>query len=663
MHVPADQPDGSTDTARDDRAQRTHAAVYQFLARRNRGENITVEEFSAGYPDLTPDLSLALEAGLRQLRQVMDAERAAPSVSNSSDDTRAKSVPEQSPPELRRPIVRGYRIVQELNAGAQGMVYEAIQESTGRTVALKVVSGFTRNSVTRFEREARALAGLSHPGVVSIIDRGRTAEDAYFLVMEYVRGEDLDKWVDSQPRNAETQHQIVVMFSKIARAIEAAHSQGIIHRDLKPSNIRIDVHGQPRIVDFGLAQLVGESREFAARQLTVTGNIIGSIPWASPEQAAGETQKLSAASDIYSLGVLLYRSLTNRSPYSVEGPLYQVTQRICKAPPIAPRNIPDPPFGSIDDGLSEILLRCLEKDPAKRFDSGTSLAVALNAYLAGSFRPRRRQSVGKKIAVFLAMLYSVAFVIWLAHHAENKESAPSIISLPKFTNSIGMQFVEIPGGRFKMGSAINEPGHQDNEREHVVRLSRPFFIACTEVTRGQYRRVMDSLPSDAGDGANDLPIDHVSWNDARNFCEKLQAIDGRKYRLPTEAEWEYACRAGTLTPFTWMGHVEDIAWFSSNSDKRLHPVASKVSNQWGLFDMQGNAAEWVLDHYVSNLGSAESEDPFRNNSAGVGIVRGGNVFFDSEACRSACRSPLPFLRAEQGVGFRVVSGSKLDSGK
>src|SRR5690242_8337831 len=151
MHASADQPDDS-DAVSTERAERVRMTVYQFLVRRNKGENLDVASYAAEFPDLMPELKDALEAGVHHLRHVFDANRAA-------GDHEICNV--------RRPIVTGYRFVKIISAGAQGTVYEAIQESTRKTVAIKVVQGFTRHSVTRFEREAHVLAGLSDPGIVS----------------------------------------------------------------------------------------------------------------------------------------------------------------------------------------------------------------------------------------------------------------------------------------------------------------------------------------------------------------------------------------------------------------------------------------------------------------------------------------------------------------
>src|SRR4051812_42236274 len=236
----------SRDGAPEEREARIRAVVFEFLSRKNKGEPVDPAEWERARPELLPELHDALERGLKQLRQFSDSERAhgAENTSNAP----AQSQLTRDPAPLRpRPIIRNYRLIREISAGAQGTVFEATQEVTGRTVAVKVVAWVSRNSAARFEREVQALATLNHPGIVGVIDRGRTADDAYFLVMEYVNGVDLNEWVAARRGSGSAQREVVAMFAKIASAIEAAHEQGIIHRDLKPSNIRVDQFGQPRI--------------------------------------------------------------------------------------------------------------------------------------------------------------------------------------------------------------------------------------------------------------------------------------------------------------------------------------------------------------------------------------------------------------------------------
>lgn len=221
-------------------------------------------------------------------------------------------------------------------------------------------------------------------------------------------------------------------------------------------------------------------------------------------------------------------------------------------------------------------------------------------------------------------------------------------------NSIGMQLTLIPAGRFTMGVAN---GVSDEKSAHQVRLSQPFMLGVHEVTQEQYVEVMGSNPSIFKAPQN--PVENVSWEDAMNFCRKLSALPeeraaGRVYRLPTEAEWEYACRAGTTTSYGFGDDASDLgeyAWYSNNSDG-THPVGQKQPNAWGLYDMHGNVWEWCADWY-GDYPSGTVTDPMGAQSGSNHVFRGGSWDYLAGDCRSSYRGRYyPSLR--NSLGFRVV---------
>jgi formylglycine-generating enzyme required for sulfatase activity len=225
------------------------------------------------------------------------------------------------------------------------------------------------------------------------------------------------------------------------------------------------------------------------------------------------------------------------------------------------------------------------------------------------------------------------------------------------SNSIGMKFVYIPPGTFIMGSPKNEPGRSDDETQHEVTLTRGFYIQTTEVTQEQWERVMDNNPAIFKDCGENCPVEYVSWHDVQRFIEKLNTKESTKrYRLPTEAEWEYACRAGTQTAFSFGNDkdtLSDYGWHRFNSRKPTHPVGWKEPNLWGLHDMHGNVAEWCQDSY-DDYPSQNVTDPTRPSEGYGRVLRGGSCNDFAENCRAAFRNSIGPGFELNHVGFRLV---------
>jgi formylglycine-generating enzyme required for sulfatase activity len=229
---------------------------------------------------------------------------------------------------------------------------------------------------------------------------------------------------------------------------------------------------------------------------------------------------------------------------------------------------------------------------------------------------------------------------------EHKSSIPPLNA--PIINSIGMKLMPIPAGNFTMG--LNRGAINDGEKlRHEVTLSHPFYIACTQVTQAQFQAVMGKNPSKFP--GEDRPVENVSWLQAQAFCEKLSDRERKKYHLPTEAEWEYACRAGSDSDARVK--LDTIAWFQDNSGDTTHPVGKKLPNAWGLFDMRGNVLEWCQDWYgeytISNV-----VDPV-GPTAGLGrVLRGGCWGLIAEMCTSTGRLMNRPENHGGSLGFRVV---------
>lgn len=246
-------------------------------------------------------------------------------------------------------------------------------------------------------------------------------------------------------------------------------------------------------------------------------------------------------------------------------------------------------------------------------------------------------------------------------------------------NSIGMTLVRIPPGSFTMGSPEKELHRQKDETPHEVAITKAFYLGNLEVTQGQYEKIMESNPSHfsaKGGGKQQVldrdtssyPVERVSWSDAVEFCNKLSSKEGKTYRLPTEAEWEYACRAGTTTVFhhgndfnSTLGNINGLSWSSYGKEtsgpfyRRTTGVGEYKRNAFGLYDMHGNVQEWCSDWYDADYyKSSPKSDPPGAQKGTERVLRGGAWPSSAKACRSAARNHLPPEEKTYTTGFRVV---------
>jgi formylglycine-generating enzyme required for sulfatase activity len=239
----------------------------------------------------------------------------------------------------------------------------------------------------------------------------------------------------------------------------------------------------------------------------------------------------------------------------------------------------------------------------------------------------------------------------------------------EITNSIGMKLVLIPKGKFMMGSPESEEGRYDDETQHEVTISKDYYLGVTEVTQGQYEKVIGTNPSKfqkqviLDKDSSMYPVEKVTWEVAVVFCKKLSDLPeekkvGRVYRLPTEAEWEYACRAGSNSAYSFGESsklLSDYAWCGENSNLQTHPVGEKRQNAWGLYDMHGNVWEWCSDWYGGYDNNSVS-DPVGLTKGSLRVLRGGGVF-DWANCRSAYRGGGDSSLRVSSYGFRVALSS------
>ncbi len=294
------------------------------------------------------------------------------------------------------PSIPGYEALAEVRRGGQGVVYRATQAGTRRSVAIKLMHASAASAGEarrRFEREVDLVAALRHPQIVSVYDSGIASDGRPYLVMEFVDGQSLDEHLRTMgPATSRDVRRVVELFVEIAEGVQFAHQRGVIHRDLKPSNIRVDRTGRARVLDFGLAKGVrsdasaggsvsGSPNAFGSHMETISGSgqFLGSLAWASPEQAQGDLRDLDVRTDVYSLGVMMYNALSGEFPYTVSGTLRQVLENIERTPARSLRQSAP----HINDELSTIVMHCLAKERERRYASAGELASDLRRYLSG----------------------------------------------------------------------------------------------------------------------------------------------------------------------------------------------------------------------------------------------------------------------------------------
>ena len=308
----------------------------------------------------------------------------------------------QTPP-LQPLVIKRYRILRQLGIGGQSVIYLAIQEATGQKVAIKVPREgryITKLERRRFEREIELVAQLKHPNIISIFDSGLTEDGRKYYVMDYVRGQHLHEY----RRNKKlTLDETLKLFATVCYAVQFAHQRGVIHRDLKPSNILVDADGNPKILDFGLARSMSAS---AQTVVSMTQELLGTLPYMSPEQTRGDPDEIDTRTDVYALGVILYELLTGKYPYPVTGNVVDVLRTITEVEPSPPSRQWTPDEGihgrshrrlrrgecPIDNEVHTIVLKALSKDRDRRYQSARELADDIGRYLANEPIEAKRDS-------------------------------------------------------------------------------------------------------------------------------------------------------------------------------------------------------------------------------------------------------------------------------
>jgi formylglycine-generating enzyme required for sulfatase activity len=608
-----------------------------------------------------------------------------------------------------------YRVEARIGAGAHGAVYRAVHmQNTGFRVAIKMVREELlgdEDFLGALKRECMRLERLEHPSVVRFrdlcIEDGRVA-----MIMELLVGHDLHRRITEGPLPVD---EVVRVGVAVLSGLEHAHDKDVVHRDIKPSNIYLCDDGRVKLLDFGVAraadntvatrsgQVVGTLDYIAPERFGEAGAgrasdvyAVGLVMW---EMLAGRP----ACPDgevVQKLGWHL----------GVGAPDIRAARPDCPvwlAEVIRSLAVQDPAARPVDGGAALALLNKVREAASRGADPRSVVgdqtpppdtvtvaklaksALKAAAALAAGARKREQTRIRGRVRIsvrgwlVLAALLLVLVItgivgaLWLVQGSQTPATAEltdvsaiaAVIAPVVTSNSLGMEFVELAPGDFTMGSPALERGGSD-ETPHPVTLTRSFSMAATEVTQDQYRALVGSNPSHFSSCGPDCPVERVSWNDAVRFANALSKKEGLRpaysgsgssvtwdhstdgYRLPTEAEWEYAARAGQVTRYSGSNTVGEVAWTSANSDGKTHTVAQKQGNSWGLYDMSGNVWEWCWDWY-DRYGEASS-DPAGSRSGAARVTRGGSWVHIPRRTRVANRRGRNPSARTSKLGFRLV---------
>ena len=590
-----------------------------------------------------------------------------------------------------------YRIIRYIANGGFGITYLAEHPLLKKRVVIKelyvkewcnrdsrgfVTVGVTANRArysklhAKFISEAQVQCQLDHPGVVKVTDVFEENGTAYY-VMDFIDGESLK---DRMQRlgHGMPEAEALGYIRQVCDALAYVHSLNRLHLDIKPGNIMIDRKGHAILIDFGV------SKQYEAESGENHSTLLGATPgYSSPEQKSGEMRYFSPASDIYSLGATLYNLLTGKvvpttdlrtSGVPVPPLPAEITPATSEAIEAAlqlekdrrPQSIAA--FLEILDGGAIAEAELVEEDPPEPpRESDTTLIPDKptppkpprknppKPSETEKPNPRlRRKWLWSSLAILLGVAIVVAIVLMKQGNdvsdkvsiEEIPEAADNPQELETFTvNGVSFDMVRVEGGTFEMGS--NDSEAYDDEKPVHSETVRDFYIGSTEVTQNLWEAVMGSNPSKFHGG--NLPVENVSWNDCQTFCERLSDLTGRNFRLPTEAEWEYAARGGNRSrgyKYSGSDDIGSVAWYWDNSNSKTHPVASKQSNELGLYDMSGNVWEWTSDLWSDNYNS--------NRGGSYRVYRGGSWSNDARFCRSASRFNGSLAYRYYSLGLRLA---------
>lgn len=605
-----------------------------------------------------------------------------------------------------------YDIVEPLGKGAMGILYKGFDPLIKRYVALKTIqlefSEPQDDDITqRFHREAQAAGNLNHPNIVGIYEYGEDNGRAY-IAMEYVEGQTLAELI--KQKHAFTLNEIHSILTSVFTVLDYSHRKGVIHRDIKPGNIMINNAGKVKVMDFGIARI--ESSE-----LTQTGTILGTPGYMSPEQLIGE--KVDFRTDIYSAGIVLYEMLTGERAYtgsSFASVIYKIINN--DLPP--PSNLKP----TLPETLDVLVAKACAKQAKDRYQSAAEFSSALKEALAASHDAATRSvdhvppgkppthtpseassnasSPSRKRVWAFGATVVVACLALAGWFLRPSPPVTETVSLPEPGSTFKdcdtcPEMVVLPGGGFMQGESTPDFDRENNEsQQQLGSVKFPLAISRYEITKAEFERFANETGHD-GRGCNIYdgtwsqkadrswkspgfaqgethPATCISWKDASDYLRWLSDKTGEKYRLLSEAEWEYAALAGnasgrTDAPLTAQTcESANVADRSAETvypgwrifdcrDRYVHtaPVGSYRANAFGIHDMLGNVFEWVADCWDdTNAETPQDGNSWKGGDCQRRVLRGGSWFTAPEYVRVSFRNRFDADYRSSSFGFRVA---------
>jgi formylglycine-generating enzyme required for sulfatase activity len=553
-----------------------------------------------------------------------------------------------------------YRALKLLGQGGFGKTFKAVDEDQPRK-PLCVIKQFafsnnhpkTRQIALKlFYEEAQHLETLGKHDQIPELLAYFDVEGQPCLVQQFIDGQDLEQELAIAGTFNQTKIRELLESLLPVLGFLHHHSPPVIHRDIKPANIiRRRSDGGLVLVDFGAAKQATQS------MLAKTGTAIGSAEFAAPEQAR---RKPAFASDIYSLGVTCIYLLTQVSPFD----LFDMNQDTW----VWRDYLVDNP---LDEKLCKVLDKMIDNSLSQRYRSAAEVLAALNLKsapnnLSESMMTRQKFNFETaKLEIIPKQTEIVTKQGFLGFKKQVEVEKPPQVKITKIpgeaeyiTEDLGkgvkLEMVYIPAGSFMMG-------YKDDI--HQVNLL-PFYVGKYTITQQQYQSIMGTNPSRFN--GDNRPVETVSWDDAMNFCQKLSKSTGKQYTLPSESQWEYACRAGTTTPFYFGETITpSLANYDGNHTYGKAPkgkyreqttdVGTFPPNAFGLYDMHGNVWEWCLDTWHDNYnGTPTDGSAWVENNNNSHRLRGGSWKYNPAGCRSMFRSRCQRDNRYNSIGVRVV---------